>query len=336
MALNFGSEFLGSMPLIDTTLPVEEMVENRATLTKRRDTYAFIDPFRFKNSLRGKVVLITQAHRGIGRSTAIAFALAGASVCCVGPTAESLESLFCEIREKFNTPTLALTADLLAPNAPAQIVKLVEQYRGPVDILVNVTLSPYSRAFVLETDLMKDWWPTMETCLRVPVELIHAVLPSMVERGQGTIISTTMVSAAIQVPYLSAYGTATTALLKFHHHLHEETSKKGIASFPVHPGLVPSHVHDPSGVVHSHPEHVGQEPELRDKILAISRDMEWAASGLASGTFLALCADPRAKILSGLYVNAERDLEEVITNVEADWGQGVRENRKYILKVDEY
>lgn len=74
MALNFGSEFLGSMPPIETTLPFEETVENRATLTKHRDTYSFIDPYRFKNKLRGKVVLITQAHRGIGRSTAVAFA----------------------------------------------------------------------------------------------------------------------------------------------------------------------------------------------------------------------------------------------------------------------
>lgn len=74
MALNFGSEFLVSMPPIETTLPFEELVDNRASLTKHRDTYSFIDPFRFRNKLRGKVVLITQAHRGIGRSTAVAFA----------------------------------------------------------------------------------------------------------------------------------------------------------------------------------------------------------------------------------------------------------------------
>jgi len=57
---------------------------------------------------------------------------------------------------------------------------------------------------------------------------------------------------------------------------------------------------------------------------------------LASGTFLALCADPRAKILSGMYINAERDLGEVIEKMEADWGEKVREDRLYLLKVDEY
>ncbi|CZT05311.1 hypothetical protein WAI453_005083 [Rhynchosporium graminicola] len=336
MALNFGSEFLGSLPPIETTLRFEEVVDNRATLSKHRDTYSFIDPFRFKNTLRGKVVLITQAHRGIGRSTALAFALAGASVCCVGPTSESLESLLCEIKERYNTPTLALTANLLIPNAPAQTVQLVEQYRGPVDILINITPASYSRAFEQETDIMKDWWPAMEAGVRVPVDLIHAVLPSMIQRGQGIIISTTMVSAVIQAPYMSAQGTASAALLKFHHQLHSETAKKGIASFPVHPGLVPSHMHDPGNQFQAQPEYIGQEPGFRDRVKAVVTNMEWCSAGLASGTFLALCADPRAKVLSGLYINAERDLEEVIGKVEADWGEGVREERKYILKVDEY
>jgi len=336
MALNLGSEFLVSMPPIETTLPFGETVDNHATLTKHRDTYSFIDPYRFKNKLRGKVVLITQAHRGIGRSTAIAFAQAGASVCCVGPNADSLEPLLRVIKEKYGTPTLALTADLVAPNAAPQIVKLVEQYRGPVDILINITPASYARPIDQEPDIMKDWWPSMEACLRVPLELIHAVLPSMIERGQGTIISTTMLGAVIQAPYLSAHGTAAAALLKFHHHLHSETSSKGIVSFPVHPGLVPSHLHDPNMPFHGQPEYIGQEPEFRSKFVKIAGDMEWSSAGLASGTFLALCADPRAKILSGLYVNAERDLGEVIMKMEADWGEKVREDRLYLLKVDEY
>lgn len=176
----------------------------------------------------------------------------------------------------------------------------------------------------------------MEAGLRVPVDLIHAVLPSMIERRQGTIISTTLMSAVVQAPYLSAQGAATAALLKFHHHLHGEMSAKGIASYPVHPGLVPSHLHDPQSSFLGQPEYVGQEPGYRDKMMVMAKDMEWCSAGLASGTFLALCADPRAKVLSGLYVNAERDLEEVITKVESDWGEKVREDRLYLLKVDEY
>ena len=74
MALNYGSEWLEPVPPFVTTIPFQENLENGATLTKHRDTYSFIDPYRFQNKLKGKVVLITQAHRGVGRSTAFAFA----------------------------------------------------------------------------------------------------------------------------------------------------------------------------------------------------------------------------------------------------------------------
>ncbi|CAL3965814.1 hypothetical protein PZA11_002666 [Diplocarpon coronariae] len=336
MALNFGSDFLQSMPPLETTLPFQETLENQATLTKHRDTYSFIDPYRFKNKLSGKVVLITQAHRGIGRSSAVAFAQAGASVCCVGPSAESLEPLLREIKEKFNTPTLALTANLLVPNAPAEVVRLVEQHRGPVDILINVPPATYIRPFETEPDIMKDWWPTMESSVRVPVALIHAVLPSMIGRGSGTIISTTLISGVIEVPWVSAHGSASAALIKFHHQLHVETAKKGILSFAVHPGVIPSHLHDPSISFMEQPEYLGQDPELRKVIMELASRMEWCSAGLASGTFLTLCAEPRAKILSGLYVNAERDLDETIKKMEQDWADEVKTDRLYLLKVDEY
>ncbi|PBP24167.1 short-chain dehydrogenase/reductase SDR [Diplocarpon rosae] len=336
MALNFGSDFLQSTPPLETTLPFQETLENQATLTKHRDTYSFIDPYRFKNKLSGKVVLITQAHRGIGRSSAVAFAQAGASVCCVGPSTESLEPLLREIKEKFNTPTLALTANLLVPNAPAEVVRLVEQHRGPVDILINVPPATYSRPFETEPGIMKDWWPTMESSVRVPVALIHAVLPSMIERRSGTIISTTLISGVISIPWLSAHGSASAALIKFHHHLHIETAKKGIVSFAVHPGLIPSHLHDPSISSMAQPEYLGQDPELREVTMEIASRMEWCSAGLASGTYLTLCAEPRAKILSGLYVNAERDLEETIQKMEQDWADEVKKDRLYLLKVDEY
>lgn len=90
MALNFGSEWLESMPPLETTLSFQENWENKASLTKHHDTYSFIDPYRFKKSMSGKVVLITQAHRGIGRSTAIAFARKAIPLCSRWHSASSL------------------------------------------------------------------------------------------------------------------------------------------------------------------------------------------------------------------------------------------------------
>jgi len=71
--------------------------------------------------------------------------------------------------------------------------------------------------------------------------------------------------------------------------------------------------------------------EMAEQLGAI----EWYAVGLASGTFVALAAEERASCLSGLYVNAERDLEEVITEIESGMGMGigrVESERLYVLR----
>lgn len=176
----------------------------------------------------------------------------------------------------------------------------------------------------------------MESMLRVPVAMAHAVLPSMIERKAGIIISTTLQTGIIQLPFMSAESVAKSALIKFHHQLDLETSSKGIISYAVNPGPIPSHLHDPSMPFVLNPEHAAQEMDAHQKLTAMASKVSWAAAGLASGTFLTLCAEPRARVLSGLYVNAERDLEELITRMEKDRGRKVARDRMYVLKVDEY
>ena len=133
---------------------------------------------------------------------------------------------------------------------------------------------------------------------------------------------------------MSAEGVSKAAILKFHQHLHLETQPKGVTSFAVNPGLIPSHLHDPNDNIVMRPEDFASEPRMKAEITDRVREVEWDAAGLASGTFVALCADPRAKVLSGMFINAERNLGEMISIVERDPGRVARE-RLYTLKVDE-
>jgi len=128
-------------------------------------------------------------------------------VCCIGPNAQSLESVLRDIKEKYNTPTLALTANLIDPNAPAHIVTLVEKHLGPIDFLINITAASYFRSFTREKDIMLDWWPSIEQNLRGPIALTHAVLPSMIVRQTGVIISTTSLVGIMQFPFASCQGS---------------------------------------------------------------------------------------------------------------------------------
>lgn len=73
------------------------------------------------------------------------------------------------------------------------------------------------------------------------------------------------------------------------------------------------------------------QTEMTSRIEDAMRD-GWCGAGLASGTFVCLAVEPRARCLSGLYVDAERDLGELIEGVEK--GRVEREGL-YVLKVDE-
>jgi NAD(P)-dependent dehydrogenase (short-subunit alcohol dehydrogenase family) len=278
---------------------------------------------------------VTLAHRGIGKATAITFAQVGASVCCIGPTAQLLEPVLRDIKAKYNTPTLALTADIIDPKAPGHIVTLVERHLGPIDILINITAASYFRPFVQEQNLTQDWWASVEQNLRGPVALTHAVLPSMIARNTGTIISTTAATGILQLPFSSSQGVAHSGLLKFHHILDLEVRSKGVFSYAVNPGPIPSYIHDPQAPFNEDPLGLSTETKFQMEMASKASEFEWASAGLASGTFVALCADPRARVLSGLYVNAERDLEEVIREVEHDRLR-VEQERLYVLKVEEF
>jgi NAD(P)-dependent dehydrogenase (short-subunit alcohol dehydrogenase family) len=308
----------------------------RSTLTPHRDTYPFIDPYRFRNALIGKIVLITNAHRGIGRASVLDFASAGATVVCVAHTMELLQPVLSELRIRGHSRAYGCIMDSSDPSSPAKLIEDVEQRIGVVDILLSINSGP-SLSSIIHTENFTDWWSAVDLNLRQPIALIHAVLPSMIARGGGTIITTVFRTGATHIPFTTSASTAHSAMIRFHHGLDEEARHKGIYSYVVHPGLVASYLDDP-GTSRHHASLFALEPRIQEEktgfVADISAD-QWCSNGLSSGTFLALAADPRARVLSGLYVDAERDMGDLIEEVEKGEGSRVAGEKLYVLKVDE-
>ena len=314
------------------------MWSNKSSLTKRNDTYPFINPFRFHNSLSGRIILITNAHRGIGRASCLDFAAAGATVVCTAPSISLLEPLLSEIELRHSLPAYAFAADFSDPVVPTRLVQNVQQPVGLIDILLNIPGNVGLSSFAHAADFQSDWWHALEVNLRAPIALIHAVLPSMLARGSGIVITTTQSNGVLSVPFMTTDSTARSAMIRFHHGLDHEVRPKGVYSYVVFPGTVASHMHDADNV--QNVDHFAAEPRLEREVTSVVAQavMEaggWCSTGLATGTFLALCADPRARCLSGLYVDAERDLGEMIEEVEKGAGSRVEKERLYVLKVDE-
>jgi short-subunit dehydrogenase len=85
--------------------------------------------------------------------------------------------------------------------------------------------------------------------LRAPMLLIRAVLPRLLEQGDGgAIVITTSIGGAIPVPTEAAYGVSKTALESFAEALREEVRPAGITVSTIRPGVVATAFHEKRNV----------------------------------------------------------------------------------------
>jgi 3-oxoacyl-[acyl-carrier protein] reductase len=136
--------------------------------------------------LKGRVVLVTGAGRGIGRATAIAFAREGAKVALVGRTKKNLADVAKELKD-LGASSAVLPADVSDEGAVARAVAAAEQQLGPVDVLVNnagiFATAPVEKMDTLAFDRM------IAVNLRGPFLMSRAVLPGMKSRRRGHVVN---------------------------------------------------------------------------------------------------------------------------------------------------
>ncbi|KAF2175360.1 NAD(P)-binding protein [Zopfia rhizophila CBS 207.26] len=280
----------------------------------RSETYPFIEPSKFSGSLQGQVVLITGAGRGLGRASALAFARAGASVACLSRTESELHEVVTEIQDVHRGKAMAIVADVCGPRSPTSIVEEVTRGLGPVDILINNAAIDRINSFEHETD-MNAWWRVFEVNFRAPINFTHAVLPGMLSRQRGVIISVGSRNAAINVPYMTAYSASKTALVRFHHNLELEVQGRGVYNYVVQPGDMPT--------------------TFAHEMLEASIGTCTEPPGLAANVLVMLTAEPDAKLLSGKYINVEENLEEIFSDAKKLEDSRISTENLYILKIDQ-
>lgn len=136
--------------------------------------------------LKGRVVLVTGAGRGIGRALAHAFAGAGAKVALLGKTKKNLVEVQKELKDS-GVPTVVLAADVTDEGAVSRTVAAAEQELGPVDVLVNnagiFAAAPIEKMDAVVFDRI------LSVNLRGPFLMSRAVLPGMQSRKRGHIVN---------------------------------------------------------------------------------------------------------------------------------------------------
>jgi len=162
--------------------------------------------------LDGKIAIVTGGGTGIGRSTALMLAAEGARVVVAGRRKPPLEAVVAEIT-KAGGRAVAREADVAKPAQARALAEWVVTELGRVDILIN-NAGHSSRARNVRWVGQEEWDDVIAVNLTGVYALTQAVLPGMIERGGGTIV--TVGSVAATRPGLiggAPYGAAKAGVL---------------------------------------------------------------------------------------------------------------------------
>jgi 3-oxoacyl-[acyl-carrier protein] reductase len=185
--------------------------------------------------LEGKVALVTGGSRGIGRATALALAREGAAVAVTGRNVRMLEETIGLVSDA-GGEAVAVPADLREPDQVRQMVKTVAEALGPIDILVNnAGVARFEPVATAEPD---DWRLMLEVNLLGAMLCTQAVLPSMIERGRGWIITISSSAGIKGYVEQSGYCASKHGLIGFAKALALETQPHGIRVHTICPGAV--------------------------------------------------------------------------------------------------
>ncbi|MBR6554762.1 MAG: 3-oxoacyl-ACP reductase FabG [Clostridia bacterium] len=181
-------------------------------------------------------VLITGASRGIGRACALAFAKAGYRVAVhYHHSAAQAEALVQQLHE-MGCDAACFQADI---SDSAQVNALVQQataFLGHIDALVCSAGIAHQALFTDTTD--EDWQRLIGTDLSGVFYACRAVLPGMIARGSGRIITVSSVWGVQGASCEVAYSAAKAGVIGLTKALAKETGPSGITVNCVAPGVI--------------------------------------------------------------------------------------------------
>lgn len=174
------------------------------------DPDLFID-HSLRGQVAGKVVLITGASSGIGKSTAWKLAEAGAHVVTIARDKAQLD----EVVAEFDAAGLKLHAyvgDLADLAAAETVIQQVLAEHGVVDVLINNAGRSIRRAIENSFDRFHDFERTMQLNYFGALKVSMGVLPKMLEQKRGHIINISSIGVLTNAPRFSAYVASKAAL----------------------------------------------------------------------------------------------------------------------------
>ncbi|MCP3983602.1 MAG: SDR family oxidoreductase [bacterium] len=188
--------------------------------------------------------LITGASAGIGLELAHVFARNGFDLIVVARRQAELEALAERCQKEYAAHVHVLPMDLLAPNAPANLVEQLDDEGLPVDVLVNnaglMELGDFAEIDIESHERL------MQLNVVVLTSLTRLLLPGMLRRDSGRILNVASTSSFQPVPSMALYAASKAFVLSLSESLSEELKESGVTVTALCPGITKTAMYERS------------------------------------------------------------------------------------------
>jgi NAD(P)-dependent dehydrogenase (short-subunit alcohol dehydrogenase family) len=184
----------------------------------------------------GKIVVVTGAGSGIGRSTARLFGRLGARVHVTDLDGEAAERVAGEIADG-GGDAVAHQLDVTDAAAVEKLAASVFESDGGVDVLHNN--AGIAQSGKVEDTTLEDWRRVIEVNLMGTIHGVHAFVPRLLRQGRPAhIVNTASMAGLVASAELAAYSTSKFGVVGMTEALNAELAPRGIHLTALCPGII--------------------------------------------------------------------------------------------------
>jgi short-subunit dehydrogenase len=182
-----------------------------------------------------KTVMITGASSGIGKGVALEVAGRGANLGLVARRQELLDEIVDAIRSR-GRKAIAVTADVRDANAMKAAADRIRDALGPIDILIaNAGIGTSSHISQLDPNHVAN---VIGINVLGAANSVAAVVPQMVERGQGQLVAISSLAAYRGLAKSAAYCASKAAMSSYFESVRIDLRGTGVGVTIIHPGFI--------------------------------------------------------------------------------------------------
>ncbi|WP_371767980.1 SDR family NAD(P)-dependent oxidoreductase [Massilia sp.] len=178
------------------------------------------------------IVFITGASAGFGAAMARTFVKNGHQVVLAARRKDRLDALARELGES----ALPIAMDVTDKNSIEEALSMLPQSWRQIDVLINNAGLALNTKPAYEVPL-EDWETMIATNIKGLVTMTHALLPAMVERGNGLVINIGSVAGRTPYPGGNVYGATKAFVEQFTLNLRADLAGTGVRATNIAPGL---------------------------------------------------------------------------------------------------